>query len=91
MIFALIYLFVGVDIDSKFVIYNWSKFNNFDFIKFIEDYNEAFALSAGVFLGVWGYECEPVGISLFISAVEMILGIITVGIALGAIVRKIIR
>ena len=91
MIFALIYLFVGVDINSKFVIYNWSKLSNFDFIKFIEDYNQTFALSTGVFLGVGGYDCEPVRLSLFISAVEMVLGIITVGIGLGAIVRKIIR
>lgn len=91
ILFAFIYLFVGLDIHSKFVIYNWSKIVNFDFIKFIKDYNESLALSAGVFLGVGGYSCEPVGISLFISAIEMIAGVVTVGVGVGTIVRKIIR
>ncbi len=91
MIFALIYLFVGVDIDDKYVIYNLSTLRNFNFIKFIEDYNESLALSSGIFLGVGGYSCEPVQISLVISNIEMILGVITVGIGTGAFVRKIIR
>ena len=91
MIFAFIYLFVGVDIDDKYVIYNLSTLKNFNFIKFIEDYNESLALSSGIFLGVGGYSCEPVQISLVVSNIEMILGVITVGIGTGAFVRKIIR
>ena len=91
MIFALIYLFVGLDIDDKYVIYNLSTLRNFNFIKFIEDYNESLALSSGIFLGIGGYSCEPVQISLLISNIEMILGVITVGVGTGAFVRKIIR
>ncbi|MDD6736550.1 MAG: pentapeptide repeat-containing protein, partial [Clostridiales bacterium] len=91
MIFALIYLFVGLDIDDKYVIYNLSTLKNFNFIKFIEDYNESLALSSGIFLGIGGYSCEPVQISLLISNIEMILGVITVGVGTGAFVRKIIR
>ena len=82
---------VGLDIDDKYVIYNLSTLKNFNFIKFIEDYNESLALSSGIFLGVGGYNCEPVQISLLISNIEMTLGVITMGVGIGAFVRKIIR
>lgn len=91
LIFAFLYLFIGLDIDNHFVIYNLQTLKQFDLIKFIEDYNESLALSSGIFLGVGGYSCEPVRLSLVLSNIEMILGVITVGIGTGAIVRKLIR
>ena len=91
VIFALLYLFVGLDIDSNYVIYNLDTLKNFNFIKFIEDYNESLALSSGIFLGVGGYSCEPVQVSLLLSNLEMISGTMTVGIGVGTIIRKIIR
>ena len=91
MIFGLIYLFVGVDINKIFVVYKLSDLLNINFNEFIHDYHQTLALSSGIFLGVGGYSCEPVKLSLFISDVEMILGVIVMGIGTGAIVRKIIR
>ncbi len=91
LIFAFLYLFIGLDIDNHFVIYNLQTLKQFDLIKFIEDYNESLALSSGIFLGVGGYSCEPVRLSLVLSNIEMILGVITVGVGTGAIVRKLIR
>ena len=64
---------------------------NYDFIKFIQDYNQTLALSSGIFLGVGGYSCEPVKLSLMISNIEMIIGVIIIGVGTGTIVRKIIR
>ncbi|MEG0855952.1 MAG: pentapeptide repeat-containing protein [Terrisporobacter sp.] len=91
IIFAFIYLIVGVDIDSKYVVYNLSTIKDFNLMRFIGDYNEALALSSGVFLGVGGFSCEPVKVSLLVSSMEMVMGTVTVGIGVGAIVRKIIR
>lgn len=91
MVFAFLYLIVGINIDNNYVIYNLETLKHFNFIKFIEDYNESLALSSGIFLGVGGYSSEPVQISLILSNIEMILGIVTVGVGIGAIVRKIIR
>lgn len=91
LIFALIYLFVGLDIENTFVVYNLDKIKKFDLMQFIEDFNQSLALSSGIFLGVGGYSCEPVNVSLFISNIEMILGVVTVGTGIGAIVRKLIR
>ena len=91
ILFALIYLFVGVDINDEFVVYKLSNIMNYDFIKFIQDYNQTLALSSGIFLGVGGYSCEPVKLSLMISNIEMIIGVIIIGVGTGTIVRKIIR
>ena len=90
-VFAFLYLFIGLDIDNHYVIYNLETLKHFNFIKFIENYNESFALSSGIFLGIGGYSSEPVQISLFVSSIEMILGTVTVGVGIGTIVRKIIR
>ena len=91
VIFAFLYLIIGLEIDNNYVIYNLSTLKNFNFINFIKDYNESLALSSGIFLGVGGYSCEPVQLSLLLSNLEMILGTVTVGIGIGTIVRKIIR
>lgn len=91
ILFALIYLFVGVDINDEFVVYKLSNIMNYDFIKFIQDYNQTLALSSGIFLGVGGYSCEPVKLSLMISNIEMIIGVIIIGVGTGTIVRKIVR
>ena len=91
ILFAFLYLLIGVDIDNNYIIYNLETLKNFNFIQFIEDYNESLALSSGIFLGVGGYSCEPVQLSLLLSNIEMILGTVTVGVGIGAIVRKIIR
>lgn len=91
IIFAFLYLFVGLKINEKYVIYNLDTLKHFNFMKFMNDYNESLALSSGVFLGVGGYSCEPVKGSLILSNIEMILGVVTVGIGVGTIVRKIIR
>ena len=76
MIFSLIYLFVGLNIDDKYVIYSLNNLKHSNFIKFIDDYNESLTLSLGIFLGVDGYSGEPIHISLLISDIEMILGVI---------------
>ena len=91
LIFAILYLFVGVEIEENYVIYNLDVLKNLSFIKFIQDYNQTVALSSGIFLGIGGYSCEPVQLSLIISDIEMVLGAITMGIGVGAVVRKIIR
>lgn len=91
IIFAFLYLLIGVDIDDNYVVYNLQTLQQFNFMKFIGDYNESLALSSGIFLGIGGYSCEPVQISLLLSDIEMILGTLTVGVGVGAIVRKIIR
>ena len=91
LVFAFLYLIVGLDINKSYVIYNLETFKNLDFMKFVADYNQSLAISSGIFLGVGGYSSEPVKMSLMLSNIEMILGIVTVGVGIGTIVRKIIR
>ena len=91
VIFALIFLFVGVDINENFVVYKLTDFVNLDLIKFIQDFNQTLALSSGIFLGVGGYSCEPVKLSLLVSNIEMIVGVTIMGIGVGTFVKKIIR
>lgn len=89
--FSLIYLFIGLKIDDKYVIYSLSNLKNTDNMVILDHFNKSLTLSTGTFLGVDGYSAEPINISLLISDIEMILGVIISGIGIGAFIRKIIR
>ena len=91
VIFALIYLVVGVKIDEQTVIYNWSRISNFKFREFMTHFNEALSLSFGTFGGVGDINCDPLPQSYIISNIEIIFGVTMTGIGTGALVRKIVR
>lgn len=91
VVFALIYLVVGVKIDEQTVIYNWSRISNFKFREFMTHFNEALSLSFGTFGGVGDINCDPLPQSYIISNIEIIFGVTMTGIGTGALVRKIVR
>lgn len=91
VLFAIIYLLVGVEIGSEMVVYNLETIKNLNLDKFIIDFNESLNLSSGTFLGIGAVNCKPIHQSYLITDLEMLLGVVTMGIGIGTLTRKIVR
>lgn len=91
LIFAIIYLVVGVDIDGVVVGYIFQTNIPKAVSEFIIQFNESLNLSTGMFLGVGINNSQPIPISHMISNVEMVIGTIMMGVGIGTLTRKLIR
>ena len=58
---------------------------------FMKDFNEAFNLSVGMFAGVGIDNGKPTEIGYMVANLEMLIGIVFMGIGIGALTRKAIR
>ena len=91
VVFALLFLILGLDIEGDIVKYTINNIKNFSFIKFFNDFKIAFDSSVGAFTGA-GYNAgEPLENTYILGDIEMLLGAIMMGIGIGTITRKIIR
>ena len=88
---ALYYLAMRIDIEDNMVRYGLHTIKNFDIKTFIFDFNEAFTLSVGMFAGVGVVNCIPGAYGYVIANIEMILGFIMMGIAIGTLTRRFVR
>lgn len=88
-IFSIIYLLIGVEVDGEIIKYSINS--GISFSKVMLDLNEAFNLSIGMFAGVGFNKAQPIPAAYMVSNIEMIIGVIMMGIGVGALVRKIIR
>ena len=67
-------------------------YNNYIFIFiFIKDFNEALNLSVGMFAGVGIDNGKPTEIGYLVANLEMLIGIVLMGVGVGTLVRKVIR
>lgn len=91
-LFTILFLIVGIKVDENII--NYSTFLNMQslsFQNFFKHFIEAFSLSTGLFTGVGNEACEPVFASSILADMEMSIGVITMGIGIGTLTRKIIR
>lgn len=88
-VFALIYLFIGVEINGEVINYDIASLNNFNQI--IKDFNEALSLSIGCFAGLGTINCEPIPIAYNLVNIEILIGITMQGIGIGTLTRKVVR
>lgn len=91
LIFTIIYLILGVEIDNNIAIYNLDTIKNMKLAKFISDFNESLSLSIGTFGGVGAINCKPTQQSYMLTNVEVLIGVIMMGVGTGTLVRKIVR
>lgn len=90
-LFAMIYLFVGIDVNGEVIKYNLSNMKFWKFNKFIKDFNESFNLSVGMFGAVGVNNSKPTEICYILSNIEMLIGIVMMGLGIGTLTRKVVR
>ncbi|MEG2892086.1 MAG: pentapeptide repeat-containing protein [Clostridium sp.] len=90
LVFSILYLFTGLDIDGEIVRYFTGETSN-NFREFLTHYNESLTLSISMFGSVGFVNSQPSPESYMVACSEVILGIVMVGVGVGALIRKIIR
>ena len=90
LIFAVIYLILGIDIDGQLVNF-YTITNNFNLSELVEYLNEAINLSVGMFAGVGFNNAQPTPSSFMTTNIEMLVGVAMMGIGIGATTKKLIR
>lgn len=90
LVFSILYLIVGIDVEGEIVSIIFQKYPK-NFMELGSAFNESLNLSVGMFAGVGINKSMPLTSSYFLSDMEMIIGIIMMGIGIGSITRKIIR
>ena len=89
-LFSILYLIFGMKVNEEIITYdNINKFHNLR--KMLTDYNESLNLSVGMFAGVGLNEAQPSPRSYMLSNIEMLIGVLMMGVGIGALVKKIVR
>lgn len=81
----------GVDFDGEIVKYITGQGLPGSITEFIAQYSEALNLSISIFVGLGTSNSFPTYSSNIFFDVEMIVGVIMLGIGIGTITRKLIR
>lgn len=90
LIFSILYLFSGIDINGELVKYG--VFNgNLNLFKFVGDFNESLNLSVGMFAGVGFCTAQPIPITYMVCNVEMLIGVVMMGVGIGTLTKKLVR
>ncbi len=90
IIFSILYLFTGIDINGHIVRYGFLN-RNLNLFKILGDYNEALNLSVGMFAGVGFNNAQPMHTSYMVSNLEMLIGVVMMGIGIGTLTKKLVR
>ena len=90
-IFTFLYLLTGIETDGKIIIYTLNNISTWNITEFIKDFNEALNLSVGMFAGVGIDNGKPTEIGYMVANLEMLIGIVLMGIGIGTLTRKTIR
>lgn len=91
LLFAIIYLFTGINVGGKQINYDLSIFFMLNKKIIIVDFLESLYFSLVTFTTVGYGDIIPTGISIVLSSIEMILGVTMVGIWTATLARKITR
>ncbi len=91
-LFTALFLLVGIDIEGDVIQYsNLKTIEPFSFGEFLKHLLRAFSLSTSLFSGVGDELCEPTIQSVILADIEMIFGVIVMGLGIGTLTRKIVR
>ncbi|MCR8744953.1 pentapeptide repeat-containing protein [Romboutsia lituseburensis] len=90
-IFSIIYLITGMDLDGEIVRYTLSNINTWSIWKFFKDLNESINLSVGMFAGVGCNNSKPTELSYTVANMEMLVGVVMMGLGIGTLTRKVVR
>ena len=82
----------SIDIEGDVIQYsNLKMIEGLSFGEFLKHLLRAFSLSTSLFSGVGDELCEPTIQSVILADIEMIFGVIVMGLGIGTLTRKIVR
>ena len=90
-VFSFLYLITGIETDGKTIIYTLNNISNWKIDIFLKDFNEALNLSVGMFAGVGIDNGKPTEVGYWVANLEMLIGIVLMGVGVGTLSRKAIR
>ena len=88
---AIIYMFTGISIGDRLRNYNLTSFSILEKKLIFVDFLESLYFSLVTFTTVGYGDIIPLGTSIILSSIEMILGVTLVGIWTATLARKITR
>ena len=91
LIFALLYILIGLDVEGEIITYFMGRGLPENFFQFLRHFNESLNLSFGIFVGLGMITAGPTPMAYMLSNIEMALGVIMMGIGIGTITRKLVR
>ncbi|SHI82595.1 Uncharacterized protein YjbI, contains pentapeptide repeats [Clostridium cavendishii DSM 21758] len=91
IIFAILYLILGLQIDGKVISYGVYGMGGISIFEFLSQMKEAITVSVSVFGGVGVNDTIPVGYAYILTNFEILFGVIMMGIGIGTITRKLVR
>jgi len=91
LIFSILYLLIGIDVNGEVVKYTLSNMNTWNLRQFIKDFNEVINLSVGMFGGVGVNNSKPTEVAYRLADFEILIGIIMMGLGVGTLTRKVVR
>ena len=87
IICAILYLFVGMKVGETEIV-TFSTLLNSDFKAIMGYINESLSLSVGMFAGVGTINSQPMPILYMVSNIEMMIGLLMMGVGIATLVRK---
>lgn len=91
LIFTILYMFTGLDINGNIIKYDISFILNLPIKNLTSDFFYSLYFSIVTFTTVGYGDITPIGISIMLSGFEMILGVTMVGVWTATLARKITR
>lgn len=91
LIFAVVFLFTGIEIDNTLIQYSTTGLSGISFIEILKQFNSSVNASIAMFTGVGNEFIQSNQINLILESLEMILGVVMMGVGIGALTRKIVR
>lgn len=91
LIFTIAYMFLGLNINGKIINYSICFIFNLPMDNLILDFFYSLYFSIVTFTAVGYGDITPIGYSIVVSALEMVLGVTMVGLWTATLARKIIR
>ncbi|MEG0307689.1 MAG: pentapeptide repeat-containing protein [Clostridium sp.] len=91
VIFTILYLAIGLDMEGEIISYIWRIGIPHNLREFMTQLNWSLNLSVEVFTGLGADNATTIPISYMICNVEMVIGVIMMGVGIGTLTRKLVR
>jgi len=91
VIFSFLYLITGIETDSRTILYTFNNISTWKIDILLNDFHEALDLSVALFACVGVINGKPTELGYLLVNIELLIGVVIIGIGTGTLVRKVIR